>query len=82
MIAQDAGLRWYDADERARGFCGECGASLFWRAHGRATISIAAGTLDQPTGLKTVAHIYTRDHADYYEIDGTIERFDAGLPAG
>ena len=82
VIANDAGLRWYDADERARGFCGECGASLFWRAHGRATISIAAGTLDQPTGLKTVAHIYTRDHADYYEIDGPAERFDAGLPAG
>ena len=63
-------------------FCGECGASLFWRAQGRATISIAAGTLDQPTGLKTVAHIYTRDHADYYEIDGPAERFAAGLPAG
>ena len=81
VLVRDDGLRWYEADGRARGFCGECGASLFWSADGRATISIAAGTLDQPTGLKTVAHIYTRDHADYYEIEGTAKRFPGALPA-
>jgi len=73
-------LRWYEFDDRSRGFCGECGASLFWSAAERDTISIAAGTLDRPTGLKTVAHIYTRDHADYYEITGPGERHPAGLP--
>src|SRR3954467_8219992 len=65
LVASDT-LRWYEADERARGFCAGCGASLFWRAAGRDTISIAAGTLDQPTGLRTIAHIHTDAHADYY----------------
>ena len=81
VLVGEQGLRWYEADGRSRGFCGECGASLFWSAQGADTISIAAGTLDQPTGLRTIAHIHTSDHADYYEIEGAAERFPAGLPA-
>jgi hypothetical protein len=80
VLVREDGLRWYDADDRARGFCTRCGASLFWRAAGRDTISIAAGTLDQPTGLKTIAHIHTDDLADYYAIDGEGRRFAGGLP--
>ena len=81
-LVREETLRWYEADDRARGFCSRCGGSLFWRAEGRDTISIAAGTLDRPTGLRTVAHIYTRDHADYYEIAGPGERFSGGRPGG
>lgn len=80
VLERDDELRWYEADDRARGFCVRCGASLFWRAQGRATVSIAAGTLDQPTGLRTVAHIYTRDQADYYDICGPGERHPGALP--
>jgi hypothetical protein len=67
-LLEDSGLAWYVADERERGFCRECGASLFWRRDGDATTAIAAGTLDEPTGLKTVAHIYVDSKSDYYEI--------------
>jgi hypothetical protein len=66
-------LRWIDSPESStharRGFCGECGSTMFWEARGSDTISIAAGTLDLPTGLKTVKHIYTGDASDYYEVD-------------
>ncbi len=66
-------LRWIDSPESnahaRRGFCGECGSSLFWDAPDRATISITAGTLDAPTGLRTVKHIYTADAGDWYELD-------------
>jgi hypothetical protein len=81
VLLRDGGLRWYEADGRARGFCGRCGASLFWSAEGSDTISVAAGTLHPPTGLKTAAHIYTRGHADYYEITGPGARFDGALDA-
>ena len=79
VLTREQTLRWYDADDRARGFCDRCGASLFWAAAGRDAISIAAGTLDGPTGLKTIAHIYTRDRADYYEISDGAEQFAAEL---
>ena len=79
LLAAD-GLCWYEADERARGYCGRCGASLFWRAAGRDTTSIAAGTLDEPTGLRTIAHAHVADRGDYYELDGAGERYDGGIP--
>lgn len=72
------GLRWIQSprsDARARrGFCRECGSSLFWDAPGRETISIAAGTLDAPTGLRTAGHWYVSQAGDYYELP------DDGLP--
>jgi hypothetical protein len=33
-------------------------------------VSIAAGSLDEPQGLKIAAHIYAREAGDYYPIDG------------
>jgi hypothetical protein len=72
-LTSEESLRWIDSPESTagarRGFCGDCGSSLFWDAPERDTISIAAGTLDPPTGLKTVSHIYTADASDYYDVD-------------
>jgi len=65
-------LRWVDSpasDTNARrGFCGACGSSLFWDAPGRATISIAAGSLDEPTGLQVIGHVYVEQAGDYYAL--------------
>lgn len=62
-------LRWFASSQSAeRGFCNRCGSSLFWSHEGRDTLSIAAGSLDTPTGLKTEAHIYVSDASDYYRI--------------
>ncbi len=71
-------LRWFtvagDSPRPRRGSCPTCGASLFWDAPERATIGICAGTLDPPTGLETVAHVYV-SHASDYEL-----LVDDGLP--
>ena len=72
VLLEGRGLRWIqspDSDARARrGFCGECGSSLFWDPPGRETISIAAGTLDGATGLRIVSHWFASQAGDYYEI--------------
>jgi hypothetical protein len=81
-VAEAADLRWYEDGDRARGFCGRCGASLFWRAPDRDTVSVAAGTLDPPTGLRTVAQIFVDSRGDYYALPDEGERFPAGLPRG
>lgn len=78
FVLEPRGLRWIDSpcsEARARrGFCGECGSSLFWDAPGRETVSISAGTLDGPTGLRVVSHWYVSQAGDYYELP------DDGLP--
>src|SRR4051812_46517873 len=61
VLAESGGLRWYDEGDRRRGFCGGCGSSLFWRAAGCETTSVAAGTIAWPTGLRTVAQIFVAD---------------------
>lgn len=79
LLAQDS-LSWYQSSaEVRRGFCTRCGSSLFWDRVSLATMSIAAGTLDQPTGLQTVGHIFTEHLADYYEIADRLEKRPKGL---
>ena len=72
VLLETRGLRWIqsprsDAGAR-RGFCGECGSSVFWDVPGLETISIAAGTLDGQTGLHVASHWYVSQAGDYYEI--------------
>lgn len=69
-------LTWYRASESARrGFCSKCGSALFWQGDGSANISILAGSLDLPTGLKADRHIYVADKGDYYTIDDGLPQF-------
>jgi len=72
-FVETRGLQWYrsSADAR-RGFCGECGSTLFWDADRRDTISIAAGTLDAPTGVRTTVQIHVASAGDYYDVDASI----------
>jgi len=71
-IAERGSLTWIDSPESARnarrGFCSECGSSLFWQARDAERIGIAAGTLDEPTGLRVAARIYTHQAIDWDEL--------------
>lgn len=72
-LVESQGLKWYRSSEKARrGFCGECGASLFWEPEAKDYIAIAAGTLDPPTRLETTLQIHVASAGDYYTIDATI----------
>ncbi|MCC2111512.1 MAG: GFA family protein [Hyphomicrobiales bacterium] len=70
-------ITWYRASETARrGFCRHCGSQLFWQPDHGKTVSIFAGTLDSPTGLKLEKHIFVADKSDYYEIADGLQQFD------
>lgn len=80
-FTEDKGLKWYESSDIARrGFCKECGGSLFYQPKGKSYTSIAAGMLDAPTGLKSVGHIFVAGKSDYYEMpeDG-LPRHDRGM---
>jgi hypothetical protein len=69
QLIEQRGLRRYVASLTVqRGFCGECGSSLFWDEDGVPKMSICAGTLDGPTGLTPKAHIHLGSKGDYYEV--------------
>ena len=81
LTAQD-GLKWYRSSETARrGFCRHCGSSLFWEPLDAGDISVAAGSIDPPSRLVTIRHIFTADKGDYYEIADGLEQLSAGQGA-
>ncbi len=68
-LEADGTLKWYESSPGIkRGFCSECGGNLFWDNGGNEDISVMAGTLDAPTGLKTATNIYQQDASDYFDI--------------
>jgi hypothetical protein len=77
-IDETGALRWIDSpasDRHARrGFCAECGSSLFWQPAPGERMNISAGTLERPTGLRIVGHWYSRHAGDYDVLP------DDGLP--
>jgi hypothetical protein len=79
-IGDERSLRWIESprsDRHARrGFCAECGSSLFWAPAGGERVNIAVGTLDRPTGLRLAGHWYPHHAGDYDELP------DDGLPRG
>jgi hypothetical protein len=78
LVVDGTTLSWLASPESEtgarRGFCCACGSSLFWEAAESDSVSIAAGALDEPTGLQVIGHVYTNHAGDYYELP------DDGLP--
>ena len=70
-------LKWYNSSKIAkRGFCSNCGASMFYKLFNSNNISIAAGMLNNPTKLKTHFNIFTKKKLDFYKLDLRIPKFE------
>ena len=54
-------LRWFKSSKSSkRGFCYNCGSSIFFKRLKKETISISAGLFLNPTNLITKANIFTK----------------------
>ncbi len=66
-VTRSDGLRWFRSSASAkRGFCGTCGATMFWQPTDEDRISIAGGALDGATGLGLESDWFLADAGDYY----------------
>jgi hypothetical protein len=80
-LVEERGLKWFKSitDETPnvhRGFCSECGSSLFWHPRDQKYIAVAAGSLDEPTRLETIGHVWISQISDYYQIQDDLPRHD------
>jgi hypothetical protein len=78
-LISEQSLRWYhdESPDTYRGFCNQCGASLFWDARdANDRISVAAGSLDDSSDLKTIGHVYVSEAASYYQINDGLPQFE------
>jgi hypothetical protein len=62
-------LKWYESSTKARrGFCPDCGSSIFKDNKDGEKIVLSVGALDAPTGLEFMKNIFTDSKGDYYEL--------------
>jgi len=79
-LEDSRGLAWFRSSDIARrGFCRECGSSLFWERHQGQSIAVAAGSLDAPTGLNAALQIWVEEKGDYYRLNADIPTRPRGL---
>ncbi|MEE9572785.1 MAG: GFA family protein [Candidatus Neomarinimicrobiota bacterium] len=82
-LLEQRGLKWYQSitDETSnvyRGFCAECGSSLFWHPRDQERIAVAAGSLDDPIKLETIGHVWISQIGDYYKIIDDLPKYEKG----
>ena len=76
-LIQATSLSWYDSSDKARrGFCSVCGSSMFYERKGIDKISVSAGSLEIPTSLDRMRHIYVASKGDYYDISDELPQFE------
>ena len=64
-------LRWYESSDRARrGFCPDCGSSIFKDNKDGEKIVLSVGALDAPTNLGFLKNIFEDSKGDYYNMPG------------
>lgn len=68
-------LRHYEVAEATYSFCGTCGSQLFWRRPSFAHVSISAGAIEPPTGVKTTRHIFVAHAGDYEDLSTDLPKF-------
>jgi hypothetical protein len=79
-VSVEGAVTWFaSSPEARRGFCAVCGSNLFWDGGG-ANLSIMAGALDGPTGLRLVGHIFCADRGDWYDIADGLPRAEGRDP--
>lgn len=79
-LTKNESLGWYRSSQIAqRGFCSNCGSTLFWKPEHDNYICIMAWTQNRPSGLKAERHRFVPDLSDYYAIgDGLPQHADDG----
>jgi hypothetical protein len=75
-FTRDDGLTWFESSDFAeRGFCSQCGSSLFWRltAEGKyqGTTSVCLGALDDKSGVNLVKEWFIDRKPDCYALEGS-----------
>ncbi len=74
-LLESKGLTWYRSSPSAqRGFCKECGSTLFWKPDSGDRVSLFVGALDGEVNLALTDHIYLEEKGSYYEICDDADR--------
>lgn len=73
---------WYPSSEHVlRGFCANCGTSLFARRADGVTISLMMGSLDDPDRFTPTGQIWMSSKQAWVDLGGDLPGYEEGPPA-
>lgn len=74
-------VSWHDADSGLRrGFCAQCGSTLFSARPSAGTVGIALGSLDQPDAFKPTEHIWVSRKQAWLSLDDGLPQYEESPP--
>lgn len=79
VIGKDsAQLAWYESSPGAqRGFCRQCGSSMFFRSERWAgELHIALGCVDGETDIRPQANVFFDSHVEWMPIDTSLKQVE------
>lgn len=77
QVFEEGALKWFKSSDHAeRGFCNDCGSSLFWRMFSTNSTSILAGTLDGDVTLPVSGNYFVSTKKGYYKLEEGIAQYD------
>ena len=81
VIDEDSSLRdhWKSATTRMR-FCRACGSSLYVEKLQQGVVHLRMGTLDGPSPVRPMAHVFVGSKADWFEITDDLPQFEESIP--
>ena len=72
-LNDESRIKWFSSSEKVqRGFCPDCGSSLFWSPTKLDWISVAMGAFDTTTTTQLQMHIHVSEKGDYYDISDNL----------
>ncbi|NQZ10396.1 MAG: GFA family protein [Algicola sp.] len=76
ISASDGALRWYASTPQAqRGFCHECGSTLFFRSsRWPGEIHVVRANINSKVDLQPKAHVYWDTHVNWFEFEDELAR--------
>ena len=63
-----------------RGFCPNCGTTMFSRRDSAGIIGITTGSLDDPTGFNPQMHIFTASKQPWVVLDDGVPQYEGAPP--
>jgi hypothetical protein len=73
--------RFNSSPDLTRGFCTQCGTTLFSERGSIGAIGLTFGSLDEPGAFEPAAHIWTSSKQAWFELDDGLPQYPEGAPA-
>ncbi|MGN6773009.1 MAG: GFA family protein [Rhizobiaceae bacterium] len=81
-VSIEGSMRWaHSSPDLQRGFCLECGTTVFTRRLSNGVVGVGSGTLDEPSLFRPQMHIFASMKQPWIVLDDGLPQYEEWPPA-